>query len=460
MPQEARRDVAGLVIVGASVGGLAAAVMAADRGHRAVVLERTRDLGGGAINEPESIAAGGTRFQRIAGVHDSAEALARDILAATRHHVEADVVQALATESTALVEWLADRIGQNLEVARQTPEGHSTPRLHAPVELGGASLIDALRKVASKHPRVAVRVLHTVEDLLRDDTGAVIGVRARSGRRNPEPVYGPVLLACGGFAADDAQVQAHCPALVDLPYHGFAGATGEGLRLGLACGGQLRRGAAGHATAFLALPGGLVVTSEVAHRGGILVNQAGKRFVDETGENLHVARGVRAQPGRVAYLLFDDRIASIVRDLDPFFARVVLPRASRHAATLADLAKQFEIDAAALGRTVETYGANLEIGGDPFGREGGSELEPSFHAIRVTAARRRTLGGLGIDASARVLDAAGRPIVGLYACGGAAAGIAGEGTEGVLPGTTALAALGLARIAAQHATPAPEPAHP
>src|SRR5262245_19198748 len=245
MPPEPRRDAAGLVVVGASVGGLVAAIVAADRGQRAVVLERTRDPGGGAGGEPESIAAGGTRFQRIAGVQDSPETLERDILAATRHHVEVEVARALAVESVGLVEWLADRIGQGLELARHTPEGHAVPRLHAPLELGGASLVETLHKVANKHPRVAVRTMHTVEELLRDQTGAVTGALARSGRRTPEPVHGPVLLACGGFAADAEQVGAHCPALAQLPYHGFAGATGEGLRLGLANGGVLRRGGSG-----------------------------------------------------------------------------------------------------------------------------------------------------------------------------------------------------------------------
>ncbi len=53
-----------------------------------------------------------------------------------------------------------------------------------------------------------------------------------------------------------------------------------------------------------------------------------------------------------------------------------------------------------------------------------------------------------MDSTARVLDAQGQPIPGLYAAGGAAAGLGGEGTEGFLAGTDTLAALGLARLAA------------
>ena len=55
-----------LVVVGASVGGLAAAVMAADRGCRTIVVERSKELGGGAATEAEMIAAAGSRWQRAA----------------------------------------------------------------------------------------------------------------------------------------------------------------------------------------------------------------------------------------------------------------------------------------------------------------------------------------------------------------------------------------------------------
>jgi predicted oxidoreductase len=53
-----------------------------------------------------------------------------------------------------------------------------------------------------------------------------------------------------------------------------------------------------------------------------------------------------------------------------------------------------------------------------------------------------------VDAQARVLDAGGNAIVGLYAVGGAATGLAGDGIDRELIGVDALAALGLARLAA------------
>jgi fumarate reductase flavoprotein subunit len=440
-----------LIVVGGSVGGLAAAIIAADRGGRVVVIERAKDLGGGAGSEAEAIAAGGTRFQQALGLEDSPTRLAADIQAAARHHVEPDVVAAVSEQGPAIVAWLADRCGAAVQLLTgEVNAGHSVPRLHSPGERGGASLVAHLSRAATRHSHVSVRTGTVAERLVRAEAGNVQGVAVRTERRGvSQTLAGSVVLACGGFGADDELIGAHCAAVAALPYGGSAGAGGDNLRLGREAGAQTRRLGAALVTPFLAMPGQLAVTAPLVDLGGILVNQAGRRFVDETTESLPLAIAVRAQPGRVAYLLFDERMAATARNADPFFAHVVLPRAGRRAEALVDLAKQFELDGEGLALTVDTFNGNLELGGDPFGRERfHGRLEPPFHAIRVSGARLRTLGGLAIDATARVLDAEGRGIGGLYAAGGAAAGLAGEGTEGALAGTDALAALALARLAA------------
>src|SRR5437667_12702609 len=107
--------------------------MAADRGARAIVLERTKDLGGGAANEAERIAAAGSRFQEEAGISDDAARLTADILAATHDEVEASSVEAIAAQGAPLIAWLADRCGVPMTFLRaRTEAGHSAARLHAP----------------------------------------------------------------------------------------------------------------------------------------------------------------------------------------------------------------------------------------------------------------------------------------------------------------------------------------
>jgi fumarate reductase flavoprotein subunit len=199
----------------------------------------------------------------------------------------------------------------------------------------------------------------------------------------------------------------------------------------------------------LAQPSHLAVTRTVIDQGGILVDQRGRRFTDESQASLPLALAVRAQPGRVAYLLFDERIAAAVGAHDPFFARVVLPRTSRRASSTKMLAKQLELSEAEVGQTLEVHRGTPEGQLDPFGRRasGGGLGEP-LYGIRVTGSRRATLGGLAVDAKARVIDGSGNAIGGLYAVGGAAAGIDDRGGDGSVAAVDALAGLALARLAA------------
>ena len=74
-------------------------------------------------------------------------------------------------------------------------------------------------------------------------------------------------------------------------------------------------------------------------------------------------------------------------------------------------------------------------GKDPLGRTRfGPALEAPLYAAWVTGALAHTQGGLAVDSKARVLREDGSAIEGLYAAGGAAAGLAGRGGEGYLPG--------------------------
>jgi 3-oxosteroid 1-dehydrogenase len=106
--------------------------------------------------------------------------------------------------------------------------------------------------------------------------------------------------------------------------------------------------------------------------------------------------------------------------------------------TLDDLAAKIQVPAAALQRTVADINDYARAGHDPqFGRGGNdydrffgdptSKPNPSlgpvetapFYAVAINLGDLGTKGGLKADASARVLDRAGRAIAGLYAAGNA-----------------------------------------
>src|SRR5437867_8105703 len=205
MPRGPWQEEGDLLVVGASICGLAAAIMAADRGCRTIVLERTRELGGGAASESEVMAAAGSRFQREAGIADDPARLVEDLRAANPQ-VDPEIAGALAAEGAPLVAWLADRCGTQIELlATHAPAGHSIARLHLPGERGGVTLLADLTRVVTRHSHVTIRTNTVVERLVREDSGAVRGVAVRAERRGgPQALAGRVLLACGGFAGDDA----------------------------------------------------------------------------------------------------------------------------------------------------------------------------------------------------------------------------------------------------------------
>jgi len=439
------QEEADLIVVGGSVGGLAAAVLAADRGAQVLLLERSKQLGGGAATEPEHVAAAGSRFQKDVGVEDEPSRLVEDLVAAGGEAVDREVAAAVAEQGAPLVAWLADRCALSVELMSGDTAGHSRPRLHTSGDQGGATLMAVLTRAASRHSRVNVRTGVLVERLVRDDTGAVSGVAVKADRRGvSQSVAGKVLLACGGYPADDALVAEHCPGIAGIPFRGGAPASGEGLRLGIEAGGSTRRLGDCWVTPFLTIPGDFEIAVPLPRLGAILVNQGGG-LLDAQSSPRALAETIRSQPGHVAYLVFDERVATVARGVDPFFARTILPKTARRAVTLKDLARQLEIDLTGLSTTIEPFGPVLELA--PGGAAPAGGLLPPLHAIRVTGARRATLGGLAVDGAARVLDANGRPIPGLYATTATAAAVGGLG-GGRLSGLAALNALGLARLAA------------
>ena len=440
------QEEADLIVVGGSIGGLAAAVLAADRGAQVLLLERVKQLGGGAATEPEHLAAAGSRFQKDAGVEDDPARLVTDLVTAGGEAVDREVAAAVAEQGAPLVAWLADRCALNVEFVAGDMAGHSRPRVHTTGDQGGVSLSAVLMRAATRHSRVNVRTGVLVERLVRDDVGAVSGVAVKADRRGaPQSVAGRVLLACGGYSADDALIAEHCPGVAGVPFRGATPASGDGLRLGMEVGGATRRLADCRVTPFLTSPGDFEITVPLPKLGAILVNQGGRLLDAQSSSDQALAETIRSQPGHVAYLIFDERVATVARGADPFFARTILPKTARRAMTLKDLAKQLEIDLAGLSATIEPLGPVLELA--PGGAAPAGGLLPPLHAIRVTGARRATLGGLAIDAAAHVLDATGRPIPGLYATTATAAALGGVAGS-TLSGVAALTTLGLARLAA------------
>ena len=179
----------------------------------------------------------------------------------------------------------------------------------------------------------------------------------------------------------------------------------------------------------------------------VQLNAHGQRFHDETQGYSEAAVQVLAQPGGIAWNVFDDALLRMAQEF-PDFVQAQEAGALQHAADVPALAALIGCDAHTLQTTLDA----VQPGVDPqTGRTFTRHLQAPFHAVRVTGALFHTQGGLDIDADTRVLREDGTPLPNLLAAGGAARGVSGKAVWGYLSGNGLLSAVAGGHLAAQTA---------
>lgn len=422
----------------AVVGGGACGVMTALRAARdpdlvVAVFEKSTREGCNAAISSGSLAAGGTRFQAAAGIDDSPERHADDILRASGDEEWRPVVEALCAAAPELVEWIADT-GHPVELGLDMPRaGMTALRLHTDTgRQGGGRLMRHLRGVLDGHANAAFVDEAPVVDLVTEG-GEVAGVAVAQNGAVQRIRAGAVVLAADGFANDRALVEEHLSHLGTPFYGGVSTSTGDALAWARRLGGRLRNMGAGLRSGLVVVGHGTRVSPALPFNGAVLVNLDGERFVDEEAKGYSSMAGVlQRQPGERAAMVWDATAMAATRESE--MMRECLAAGAVHdLRTVADLA-------ASLGRTVEETERALA----PL--PGRRRLTAPYHLAWVTHGLLATQGGLVIDPSGRVLDGAGEPIPRLYAGGGTACGLAGPHSDGYLSGNGLLSAFGMGWI--------------
>jgi fumarate reductase flavoprotein subunit len=203
----------------------------------------------------------------------------------------------------------------------------------------------------------------------------------------------------------------------------------------------------------VATPYGNPINWGVLMEGGFQVNARGERFSDETRGYSEQAVDVLAQPGQVAWNIYDEvRESSVLGFAD--YREVVDLGGIKKAATIAQLAHSLGLPEERLQQTADEVEA-MRAGyrADPWGRDfrGKQALQPPFCGVKVSGALFHTQGGLVIDPAARVLRPDGTPLPNIFAGGGAARGLSGPSRWGYLSGTGLLTATCLGRLAGRGA---------
>ena len=443
-----------VVVVGAGAAGLIAALAAREAGAEVVLIERDATPRGSTALSAGLIPAAGTRFQAERGIADDAASFARDINAKSHGEADPDLVALVAREAGRTVEWLAERYGLPFSLVHDFDyPGHSARRMHGLPSRSGAELMDRLREAALGADATLLGGARVVS-LFVDLDGGVRGVEIERPDGTRESVAGrAVVLACNGYGGNAELVARHIPEMAGALYFGHPGNRGDALAWGEALGAKLAHlsGYQGHGS--VAHPHGILITWATISEGGFQVNADGERFCDESRGYSEQARDVIAQPGGLAWTIFDERIAAIARQFEDF-RLAEAAGASVAAPDAAGLAQALKLPAAALAATLAQVEAFKRDGArDPFGRDfaGVAALQPPLRGVKVTGALFHTQGGLLVDAQARVRRRESGHLPHLFAAGGAAAGVSGNSPAGYLSGNGLLTATVLGRIAGQNA---------
>jgi hypothetical protein len=220
----------------------------------------------------------------------------------------------------------------------------------------------------------------------------------------------PVVLATGGFQADRALVRRFVTANADhLTLRAAPGSTGDALRLALARGAALSEGMDEFYGRSLPAPPAIVPPSAFVELSQLYARHA----VVTTLE------GEARRPNGVSW--HETEVVQWLARAPGARGWYVVPSSA------------FDLPAGPSGTVRDAVEAARRSGGRVEDRDEGA-------AVLVAAGITTTLGGLRLDARARVLDGSGNPIPGLFAAGADAGGIS---TGGYSSGLAAALVLGL-----------------
>jgi succinate dehydrogenase/fumarate reductase flavoprotein subunit len=272
----------------------------------------------------------------------------------------------------------------------------------------------------------------------------------KDGQRRTLVARRALVIASGGFGSDPAMSERYIPMAADGYTLQPSENRGDGIRMGVAAGAVFEPHLVANAigTPIYAMPGPdgtpLVFPSLLIDRygpGSIIVNQAGKRFVDESSHYHRFMAEMNVHKTPIAYLIanhaFQRRYGLGISKPAPFPIGKYLRNGHLVSArTLPELAAKLGINPTALVETVKRFDGNASRGVDPDFNRGGNAYstflgdqshkpnpnlgpvgEGPYLAVRIYPGNYSTLAGLETNASAQILDAKGDPIAGLYAVG-------------------------------------------
>lgn len=439
-----------VVVVGGGIAGLSAANRAAQQGLKVAVLERGTD----ERYLCNSRYSGGVLHIASHNAKDPAEKLMEVIKHATSGKADPELARALATTAGRAIDWLHDEGAKYIRVGNIVWQQHvlAPPRpLVAGLDWKGRGPDVMLRQLAANLEKRGGKVMRLPAAALMEKEGQCIGIEAAEdgkGASRQQFHARAVVLADGGYQGNPALVREHMGIdFAKVKTRGAGTGVGDGLRMAQAMGAQLSelKYFYGHMLSRDSFTNDKVWPyPQLDELGtvGIVVNDAGERFVDEGLGGVFVANTIARLANPLStWAILDHAIWEGPGRTARIPANPQLANAGGtiiKAASLAELAAKTGIAAERLELTVGAYNQALASGQTSALSPSRSAqaivpspiAKPPYYAVPLCAGMTYTFGGIFTDGDGRVMSTRGAPIAGLYAVGATTGGLEGGGSGG------------------------------
>jgi len=464
-----------LIVVGGGISGLSAALEGTRAGLKVTVVELNTVPGGHAVISSGGLSLIGTPLQAQNNIVDTPEIAERDFLHWGGDANREWVRYYTRNSKTEIHDWMT-ALGTQFIAVSLNGAGNSVARFHSPNQQGIGLVIPIYREIL-RQGGVTFLFGHRVTGL-EVDRGRVTGVKMDNLREGKSLTLSgnAVLISTGGFAADLDLVRASWPKSMPTPERILAGggffANGAGMNLARHAGGasvwldHQWNYASGLPDPFD--PKGERGFFSMAFNA-IWVNAQGKRFVLEQHEPKATIPAIAAQNPARFWTIFDAEGRKSFRIIHAGYTQDRLeevlnfPGFLSKGESVEQLAQSAGLPPVALRETIERYNSMVDAGEDQDFQRFGPKvprsafappprkiLQPPFYAAPMYILIRKSMGGIRVDTSCRVLNLDGKPIPGLFASG-EAAGFGGINGKNGMEGTFLGPAILMGRVAAKTA---------
>ena len=427
-----------IVVIGAGIAGLSAAMEAANLGANVVLVEKQQVLGSSTTRSEGYVQAANTRLQRENGVEDSVEALYQDIMQvyASEPMVESALIQRAAYESTALIEFLeASGVPfHHLEAISKNPP-RSVPRNHCAEGGGGGITANLYQALLDKGATV---LMGTPGTQLVMDGKAVAGIKATNRYGDDITILADsVILCAGSYTNNPALLKELHPLLQPESISGSG--DGDAYTLALQAGADIVKldyiqmmyyFFSTKLTGWPSVLPGAPQTSTITPVSNVIFLDGGGRRVANEDEFCFDYIEKNWQGGYIeGWTLVGEAFASQYPDVIEIALNSELGsrpgRMGFTADTVEAVAAQAGLDPQVVAQTLSRYNELCDLGEDKdFGKPAQymQRVDAPYYLLRMPMVCTDGYDGARINRDAQVIDVEGNVIPGFYAAGSCAVG--------------------------------------